>query len=88
MTVLYHPEFARDIKRYSAQYAAISVQLGARFRTEVDLAIGAIKTNPTAAGHFIYTEPSFCVRSGGAIWVFFPSSCSTVWPTNGWYLAR
>lgn len=53
MRVLFHPEFPADVRRHSDAYAEISVGLGARFRTEVDEAIAAIKTAPTAAGHFL-----------------------------------
>ena len=55
MTVLYHPEFARDIRRFTGQYADISPKLGLRLGAEVNAAIEAIKANPTAAGHFINT---------------------------------
>lgn len=55
MTVLYHPEFARDIQRFAIKYAEISPKLEVRFRRDVDLALSAVKTNPTNAGHFINT---------------------------------
>ncbi|MFZ5494730.1 MAG: hypothetical protein ACOZE5_05260 [Verrucomicrobiota bacterium] len=55
MTVLYHPEFAGDIRRFAAQYAVVSPRLESRFRREVDEALLAIKSNPTAAGHFVNT---------------------------------
>ncbi len=55
MTVLYHPEFARDIQRFATKYADISPELGVRFRHEVDAALVAVKANPTGAGLFIYT---------------------------------
>lgn len=55
MTVLYHPEFVGDIRRFAAQYSAISPKLESRFRSEVDTALAAIKANPTAAGHFLNT---------------------------------
>lgn len=55
MTVLYHPEFPRDIRRFAVKYAGISPRLEARFRQEVDLAIAAVIANPTGAGHFINT---------------------------------
>jgi len=41
MTVLYHPEFAGDIRSFAARYAAISPRLETRFRSEVDIAITA-----------------------------------------------
>ncbi len=55
MTVLYHPEFPRDIRRFAATYADISPKLGVRFRHEVDSAIAAVIASPTGAGHFINT---------------------------------
>jgi len=55
MKVLFHPEFPQDVLRYSGQYADISARLGARFRAEVDEALMRIKTEPTAAGHFLHT---------------------------------
>jgi len=55
MTVLYHPEFPRDIRRFAVKYADISPTLEARFRHEIDSAITAIITSPTGAGHFINT---------------------------------
>lgn len=55
MTVLYHPEFPRDIRRFAVKYADISPGLEARFLHEVDLAIEEVIANPTGAGHFINT---------------------------------
>ena len=55
MTVLYHPEFAGDIRRFASGYAAISPRLETRFRSEVDIAIAVILHNPTGAGHFVHT---------------------------------
>lgn len=55
MTVLYHPEFPRDIRRFAVKYADVSPRLEVRFRHEVDLAISAVIANPTGAGHFINT---------------------------------
>jgi hypothetical protein len=55
MTVVYHPEFPQDIKRFEAQYQEISLQLGRRFRAEVDKAIEYIKESPSSAGHFLNT---------------------------------
>ncbi len=55
MTVLYHPEFARDIQRFAVRYADISPKLGVRFRQDVDTALVAVKANPSSAGHFINT---------------------------------
>ena len=58
MTVLYHPSFPEDIRRFAHDYAAISAILGPRFRTDVDLAIAAVIESPTAAGHFVQTGSS------------------------------
>lgn len=55
MTVLYHPEFPRDIRRFAAKYADLSPRLEARFRHKVDSAIIAVIANPSGAGHFINT---------------------------------
>ncbi len=43
MKVLFHPDFPRDQRKFEADYAEISVGLAARFRTEIDDAIDAIK---------------------------------------------
>jgi len=55
MTVVYHPEFPQDVKKIQAQYREVSAQLGVRFRTEVDMAVGLIKASPSSAGHFLNT---------------------------------
>jgi hypothetical protein len=55
MKVLFHPEFPRDQRKFTADYAAISDGLGARFRQEIDEAIEAIKASPSGSGHFIQT---------------------------------
>ncbi len=55
MTVLYHPEFPRDIRRFAVKYGDVSPTLETRFRHEVDLAIAAVIANPIGAGHFINT---------------------------------
>jgi hypothetical protein len=55
MRVSYHPDFPRDIKRFEAQYGAISSGLAWRFRQEVDKAIERIKSAPSSAGHFVNT---------------------------------
>ena len=59
MRVLFHPEFPFDQRKFQAGYAEISPGLAERFRAEIYDAIEAIKTAPTAAGHF--------VNSGSAI---------------------
>jgi hypothetical protein len=55
MTVLYHPEFPQDIKKFEAQYREISARLGQRFRADVDKAIEHVKASPNSAGHFLNT---------------------------------
>ncbi|MEK7676195.1 MAG: hypothetical protein AAB676_10230 [Verrucomicrobiota bacterium] len=55
MTVLYHPDCAKDIRRFEAEYREIFAGLAARFRTEVDDALDAIKAAPQAAGRFVQT---------------------------------
>jgi hypothetical protein len=56
MTVLYHPDFAGDIRRYERQYAELSPLLGDRFRFDIDSALVAIIARPTSAGHFVITR--------------------------------
>jgi hypothetical protein len=55
MKVLYHPDFAKDIRQFDLQYRQISTGLAERFRKEVDEALDAIKAAPQAAGHFLQT---------------------------------
>ena len=56
MRVVFHPEFARDVKRFGDQYAQVSTGLAARFRHEIYDAIHAIKLTPTSAGHFLQVK--------------------------------
>jgi hypothetical protein len=58
MTVLYHPEFPNDQRKFQAEYAQISEGLKERFRQDIDEAIDAIKVAPGGAGHFINTGSS------------------------------
>jgi hypothetical protein len=53
MRVSYHPEFPADVLKFEIQYREVSLQLGARFRKEVDEAIESIKLSPGSAGHFL-----------------------------------
>lgn len=53
MKVLFHPDFPTDQRKFQGDYADISPGLARRFQREIDDAIDAIKTAPTAAGHFI-----------------------------------
>lgn len=55
MTVLYHPEFANDIRLFATRYREVSPALADRFRQEIDDALAVIISNPTAAGHFLNT---------------------------------
>ena len=53
MTVIFHPEFPKDIRKFESAYAEISLGLAGRFRDEVEAAIAAVKQSPTSAGHFL-----------------------------------
>ena len=53
MRVLFHPGFPKDVRRFEAEYAAISPCLATRFRQAVEAAIEKIKASPTSAGHFL-----------------------------------
>lgn len=53
MSVLFHPDFPKDVRRYGAEYGRVSASLAVRFRQEVDGALSAIKSAPEAASHFI-----------------------------------
>ncbi len=55
MTILYHPEFARDIQRFAIKYAEVSPKLEVKFRRDIDVALAVVKANPTNAGHFVNT---------------------------------
>ena len=53
MRVLFHPEFPNDVRRFTAEYANVSIGLAARFQQEIDAAVAAIKSAPGSAGHFL-----------------------------------
>jgi hypothetical protein len=53
MTVLFHPKFPGDIRKFEAGYLPVSNGLAARFRKEVDDAVEAIQTSPWSAGHLL-----------------------------------
>lgn len=53
MTVGFHPEFPKDIRKFESGYAQISTGLASRFRDEIDAAIESVKSSPTSAGHFL-----------------------------------
>jgi hypothetical protein len=80
MKVLFHPDFPQDQRKFEADYAEISVGLAARFRTEIDDAITAIKVAPTAAGHFVNTGsgivPEFRRRNLTAFPFFILYGCT------------
>ena len=56
MTVLFHPDFPNDIRRFTADYQEVSGGLATRFRQEVDQAIEAVKSSPQSAGHLLPLE--------------------------------
>ena len=56
MTVIFHPEFPNDIRKFERQYSEISIGLAQRFRDEIEAAIDAIKTSPESAGHYLDLE--------------------------------
>jgi hypothetical protein len=58
MIPIYHPEFARDIRRFENEYRLVSDGLATRFREEIDEALEAIQGAPQAAGHFLQTGSS------------------------------
>jgi hypothetical protein len=82
MKVVFHPEFPRDQRKFQAGYAEISEGLAARFRSEIDDAVAAIKVSPSGAGHFVHTGssvvPEFRRRNLHA----FPFSFSTDGPAT------
>lgn len=53
MTVIFHPEFPKDIRKFQADYAQISDGLALRFRNEINSAVEAIKVSPSSSGHFL-----------------------------------
>ena len=55
MRILFHPEFPRDIRKFEADYQAISEGLRVRFRRDITEALDAIKAAPPSAGHFLQT---------------------------------
>ena len=55
MRVRFHPDFPKDIRKFSADYGIISPGLETRFRGEVDSALAAIQRAPVAAGHILDT---------------------------------
>ena len=55
MTVQYHPEFPKDIRKFADDYRAISDGLAERFDREIKDALDAIKAAPQGAGHYVQT---------------------------------
>ena len=53
MRVFFHPEFPKDIQGFNAEYAQLSDGLARRFRQEIDDAVEAIMSSPSAAGHYL-----------------------------------
>jgi hypothetical protein len=62
MTVMFHPEFAGDVCRFSDQYSSISPTLSEKFRSEMDAAIEAVKTAPLRAGHLLNLNSTVCLE--------------------------
>jgi hypothetical protein len=58
MTVVFHPEFPKDVQKYQSGYLSISERLAARFRQEIDEAIAAIQNSPGSAGHLLNLKAS------------------------------
>lgn len=56
MRFVFHPEFAKDVRRFAQQYGQISSRLERRFRSEVDASLVLIKSAPTSAGHFLKSD--------------------------------
>lgn len=50
--VTYHPDFLNDVRKFEADYKAISDGLAERFRNELE---DALKVSPQSAGHFLQT---------------------------------
>jgi hypothetical protein len=55
MRVVFHPEFPRDINRFTVRYREVSERLAVRFRAEVESAVQQIKEAPGSSGHFLNT---------------------------------
>jgi len=62
MRIQFHPDFPRDQRKFQADYAEISAGLAARFQTEIDEVIDAVRAAPTAAGHFVNTGSEFALK--------------------------
>ena len=61
MTVSFHPGLPQDVRRFEAEYAALSPGLALRFRHELDVAVETVKRAPTSAGHFLnLPSPAAC----------------------------
>ena len=58
MTVIFHPDFPSDIRKFESDYGQISGGLAARFRNEIYSAVDAVKVSPTLAGHFLQVNSS------------------------------
>jgi hypothetical protein len=80
MKVRFHPEFPNDQRTFQAGYAEISAGLAARFQSETDAAIEAVKSAPSAAGHFVDTGseivPEFRRRNLNAFPCFILYGCT------------
>ncbi|MEJ1973960.1 MAG: hypothetical protein WDM96_16305 [Lacunisphaera sp.] len=62
MTVLYHPEFPSDIRRFAVRYADLSSKLETRFRYEVDAAIARVIAKPVGGRAISFYTGSVILR--------------------------
>jgi hypothetical protein len=80
MTLLFHPEFPNDQRKFYAGYAEISVGLAERFQREIDEAIDAVRAAPSSAGHFVNVSstiiPEFRRRNLNAFPFFVLYGCT------------
>jgi hypothetical protein len=78
MTIVYHPNFPKDIRRFAADYKEISDGLAARFRKEVEEGIDAIKGRPRPPVTSCKQDPRWFLNFGGATFELFRFSSSMV----------
>ena len=79
MTVIFHPEFPKDIQKFQIDYGQISDGLALRFRNDIDSAVKAIKHSPGGSGHFLSIGsnivPELRRRNLTVISVFYSLRC-------------
>jgi len=56
MKIAYHPDFARDVRKFTDKYRLVYPALGEKFRLEIKVAINAVKLGPETAGHLLPTQ--------------------------------